>query len=126
MLAMLGHLTTTAGIRLPGEIAHGVPFASIKNGFAAFDTVPVGGLVQIIMFVGLLEMGYTTRKAEIEEVHLAKSKWNEATIRSKKSVELNNGRAAMMGILGLMVHEKINNDPYVLNSLLGAPVAFNQ
>jgi hypothetical protein len=30
-----------------------------------------------------------------------------------------------MGILGLVVHEKINNDPYVLNSLLGFPVHFN-
>ena len=34
----------------------------------------------------------------------------------KRGIELNNGRAAMMGILGLMVHEKINqltyyNDP---------------
>jgi hypothetical protein len=30
-----------------------------------------------------------------------------------------------MGILGLMVHEKLNNDPYIINSLLGYPVAFN-
>ena len=39
--------------------------------------------------------------------------------------ELNNGRAAQMGILALMVHEKLNGDPYVINSLLGAPVPFN-
>lgn len=43
----------------------------------------------------------------------------------KRAVELNQGRAAMMGILGLMVHEQINNDPYVINSLLGFPVDFN-
>jgi hypothetical protein len=30
-----------------------------------------------------------------------------------------------MGILGLMVHEKLNNDPYVLNAILGSPVPFN-
>lgn len=52
--------------------------------------------------------------------------WNEATQRKKAAIELNNGRAAQMGILGLMVHEKLNNDPYILNHLLGAPVAFNQ
>jgi hypothetical protein len=52
--------------------------------------------------------------------------WSEATQRNKRAIELNNGRAAQMGILGLMVHEKLNNDPYVINSLLGAPVAFNQ
>ena len=43
----------------------------------------------------------------------------------KRGVELNNGRAAMMGILALMVHEELNGDPYVINSLLGSPVAFN-
>ena len=43
----------------------------------------------------------------------------------KRGIELNNGRAAMMGILALMVHEMLNNDPYVINSLLGYPVAFN-
>ena len=52
-------------------------------------------------------------------------KWNEAKQRSKKAIELNNGRAAQMGILGLIVHEKLNNNPYILNSILGAPVAFN-
>jgi len=31
-----------------------------------------------------------------------------------------------MGILGLMVHEKLNNNLDVLNATLGAPVAFNQ
>jgi hypothetical protein len=34
MLAILGHLTTTAGIHLPGDIAFGTPFASIDNGLA--------------------------------------------------------------------------------------------
>jgi hypothetical protein len=52
--------------------------------------------------------------------------WSEAVQRNKAAIELNNGRAAQMGILGLMVHEKLNNDPYVLNSLLGMPVPFNQ
>jgi hypothetical protein len=27
-----------------------------------------------------------------------------------------------MGILALMVHEKLNGDPYIINSLLGFPV----
>ena len=30
----------------------------------------------------------------------------------KRGIELNNGRAAQMGILGLMVHEKINELTY--------------
>ena len=34
-------------------------------------------------------------------------KQNEKWQMSKRAVELNNGRAAMMGVLGLMVHEKL-------------------
>lgn len=52
-------------------------------------------------------------------------RWSEAKQRSKAAIELNNGRAAQMGILALMVHEKLNNDPYIINTLLGAPVPFN-
>merc|ERR1712127_62154 len=34
-------------------------------------------------------------------------KFDEKTKLRKRAIELNNGRAAQMGILGLMVHEKI-------------------
>jgi hypothetical protein len=29
-----------------------------------------------------------------------------------------------MGILALMVHEKMNGDAYIINTLLGSPVAY--
>ena len=125
MLAILGHLVTTAGVRLPGEIAYGVPFASVKNGLAALDTIPAAGIAQIVAFIGLIELGFNSRQEEIEEAQLKASGWDAETIEKKKAIELNNGRAAQMGILALMVHEKLNNDPYVINSLLGYPVPFN-
>ena len=51
--------------------------------------------------------------------------WSESKQSYKKAIELNNGRAAQMGILALMVHEKLDNDPYIINSLFDAPVLFN-
>ena len=125
MLAILGHMMTAAGIRLPGELAHGLPFSSVKAGLAAFNNIPAAGTAQIVVFIGLAEIGYLFRREEIERAQLEASGWDQDTIDKKKAIELNNGRAAQMGILGLMVHEKLNNDPYIINSLLGFPVPFN-
>jgi len=124
-LAILGHIVTAAGIRLPGEIAYGVPFTSVKAGLAALDTIPAAGIAQIIAFIGLIELGYAARKDDIEAAQLKASGWDQETINKKLAIESNNGRAAQMCILALMVHEKLNNDPYIINSLLGAPVPFN-
>ena len=125
-LAILGHLVTSAGIRLPGEIAFGLPFTSIRSGLAAFEDIPAAGIAQLVAFIGLIELGYAARKDEIEEAQLKASGWDEETIQKKLAIELNNGRAAQMGILALAVHEKLDNNPYIINSLLGYPVPFNQ
>lgn len=129
MLAILGHIVTTKGDRIPGDIAYNLPFASVKSGLAALSTIPTAGLVQIFFFIGLMELGFGSVQSEIEAECVKKMEglgWNLDTQVRKAAIELSNGRAAMMGILGLMVHEKLNNDPYIINSLLGSPVPFNQ
>jgi hypothetical protein len=123
MLAILGHLVTTAGYRWPGEVAYGIPFAECKTGLAVFDSIPSAGIWQIVLFIGAIETGFKTCKPDVEA--WCEERYPKFTEDRRKAVELNNGRAAQMGILALMVHEKLDNNPYIINSLLGAPVAFN-
>jgi hypothetical protein len=132
MLAILGHLTTTSGIRWPGEVAFGTPYTEVDSGFAGLfgdHALPQGGLCQLIIFIGALDLGFSNyAKPEVEAACVKKMNslgWSSDKQATKAAVELNNGRAAQMGILALMVHEKLNNDPYIINSILGFPVAFN-
>jgi hypothetical protein len=58
MLAVLDHIMTQAGIRLPGDIDYsGTSFASIPAGLNALTAIPQAGLWQMILFVGILETG---------------------------------------------------------------------
>ena len=124
-LAILGHLVTTAGYRLPTSLTPGYDLSNVKAGLAALTDLPVEAVFGTLLTVALIEGGYAARKDEIEAVQLEKSGWDDETIAKKLAIELNNGRAAQMGILALMVHEKLDNNPYIINSLLGYPVAFN-
>lgn len=57
MLAVLGHIVTTGGVRLPGDIDyHGTSFESIPTGIAALSAVPPAGLLQMFLFIGFLEI----------------------------------------------------------------------
>ena len=120
-LAFLGQIVTRNGIHLPGNIDYaGDSFDSFPNGLAAVfgpDAIPQAGLIQIFLFVGFLELGVmkdVTGEAEFPgdfrngALDFGWDTFDEETKLSKRAIELNNGRAAMMGILGLMVHEKLN------------------
>jgi hypothetical protein len=124
-LAILGHLVTTAGYRLPTSLTPGYDLTNTKAGLAALSDLPPEAIFGTLLTVALIEGGYAARKDEIEAVQIEKSGWDEETVNKKLAIELNNGRAAQMGILALMVHEKLDNNPYIINSLLGYPVAFN-
>jgi len=94
MLAVLGHIITAKGDRLPGMIAYDVPFSSVKSGLAAFDSIPAAGLAQLFFFIGLMELGFSTKQEEIEELckkEMNNRGWNEKKQRSKMAIELNNG-----------------------------------
>jgi len=124
MLAVLGHLVTGAGIRLPGYLSNSadLQFSDVSAGLKVFETLPTAGLAQIIAFVGFLEikvMRDVTGLAEFPGDYrngidpFNWDKFDDATKLKKRAIELNNGRAAQMGILALMVHEVIDNNPYI-------------
>jgi len=129
MLAVLGHVTAAAGFRFGGMLGNGVQFADIKgSGFSALAAVPQEGLVQMFLFVAFLEIRVMKEvvkgefPGDLRNGLEFSGVWNgldEATKKDKINKELNNGRAAMMGIMGLMVHECIDGKAYILNEMLG-------
>jgi hypothetical protein len=134
MLAVVGHLTTSLGIYFPGKLddIHGMgkAFSEYPAGLAALATLPTFGLLQLILSIGWWDLkvwkqveGSTPGDFGIPYLPQFQTEAQKEDIRAK---ELNQGRAAMMGIFALMIHEGLNNDPYVINSLLGVPIAFNQ
>merc|ERR1719157_147222 len=121
MLAFLGNIITRAGLHLPGSlnIAGGVKFDEVPNGFAGLQAggIPMAGTLQIIGFCGFLEF-FVMKDIEGTDnefigdfrngVRIAAwDNFDDATRLKKRAFELNNGRAAMFGILGLMVHEQL-------------------
>ena len=83
------------------------------------DAIPLVGALQIFAFVGFLELAVMKDSANGAApgdfpgdfrngaLDFGWDTFDEETKLTKRAVELNNGRAAMMGILGLMVHEKL-------------------
>jgi len=97
----------------------GTSFDSIPNGWAALqgpDAIPGAGLAQLVVFIAVLELAVMkdiTGEGEFGSdfrngaIDFGWDKFSEETKLQKRGIELNNGRAAMLGILGLMVHEQL-------------------
>ena len=115
MLAVVGYIYTYAGARFPGDIdLSGTSYEDIPSGLAAIGAIPDLGLIQIIGFIGFLEMfvmkdvngtGEFPGDFRNGYIDFGWDRFDEDTKLQKRTIELNQGRAAMMGILGLMVHE---------------------
>ena len=121
MLAVVGQLVTRAGIHMPGIIdLNGDKFSDYPNGVGAITPetgIPKEGLASIALFIGFLELfvmkSYPDRGNEFPgdfrngALDWGWSDFTDEQKLQKRAIELNNGRAAMMGILGLMVHEQL-------------------
>ena len=117
MLAVVGYLVTYAGVRFPGA-------EDIPCGWAAWQALPLQVIVQMVFTWGVME-AFNRDASDIWGAEAGTSEfkgdfrngfldfgWDKQTDEwklKKRTIELNQGRAAQMGILGLMVHDKLGN-----------------
>mmetsp|Transcript_22956 Transcript_22956/g.54280 ORF Transcript_22956/g.54280 Transcript_22956/m.54280 type:complete len:203 (-) Transcript_22956:200-808(-) len=116
MLAITGWLVTAAGVRLPGMEAMPSGFKAITDiqnlPAEVRGTLPLTlGTVWAITFcmqdlTGTAEFPGDYRNGFID---FGWDKQSDEWKINKRRIELNNGRAAQMGILGIMVHEQLGN-----------------
>jgi len=139
MAAVTGVLVTYSGLRWPGYLSTSadIKFSDIPGGaIASWAALPTAAWFQIVLFITFLEIyflkqdpakdagdvvpddwvwarypdGYdvwlgdgSTKQVGEEELFLGKT-W-------KLNAERNNGRAAMMGITGMLIHESLTGNP---------------
>jgi hypothetical protein len=117
MLATVGVLVTEAGFRWPGYISKtlDLKFTDIPGGaLDSWAAVPALGWLQIVGFIVFLELAYGAQDPKKEPGDVGGVSWirydDPETKKFKLNVERNNGRAAMMGITGMMIHNALGVD----------------
>jgi len=114
MVAMLGIFVHANGYVFDGYISPsaGLKFSDIDSGIGGLFQVPAQGLAQILLVCGFIELtwwpasdlsgDYGIRLGEINDWEAQPAKYYR-----QKNAELNNGRAAMMGVIATIVHQAV-------------------
>merc|ERR1719421_835162 len=123
MLAFVNVIVTEAGVRFPGYISpsNNLTFEEIPSGcFASLEALPTAAWLQIMTVTCMMETGYFLFSADDPNLppgDIGGESWvryDDPEVRTfKLNVERQNGRAAMLGITGCLIHE-----------LLGVPALF--
>jgi len=117
MLACLGIFTTEAGVRWPGYLSKSLDlkFSDVPGGaLDSYAAVPAIGWLQIVGFIIFLELAYGATPEGNEPGDVGGVTWirysDPEVKKFKLNAERNNGRAAMMGITGMMIHNALGVD----------------
>merc|ERR1719329_757548 len=107
MMAMAGTFVHNNHWTFDGYLSpsNGLKFSDIDTGIGGLFQLPAAGLAQILVVCGLVELAWwpATQLDGDYGVRLGNiNNWDEEPGKEarQKNAELNNGRAAMMGILG--------------------------
>jgi len=123
MAATTGYIVQEC-LRWPGYLSSsaGVKFADLPNGIKGFAAIPPLGKLQILLFIGLMEVAtwpfydfsnpwrptVRTDKAPGDVAGDFWVRYSDADEKNTKlNIELNNGRAAMMGATGMLMHDHL-------------------
>mmetsp|Transcript_13370 Transcript_13370/g.22135 ORF Transcript_13370/g.22135 Transcript_13370/m.22135 type:complete len:202 (+) Transcript_13370:2-607(+) len=116
MMAMLGTFVHNNKWTFDGYISpsQGIKFSDIDSGIGGLFQVPAAGLLQILVVAGLIELAWwpASKLDGDYGVRVGKiNNWDQEPAKElrQKNAELNNGRAAMMGILGVFSQELVTH-----------------
>mmetsp|Transcript_5794 Transcript_5794/g.8643 ORF Transcript_5794/g.8643 Transcript_5794/m.8643 type:complete len:203 (-) Transcript_5794:302-910(-) len=114
MLATWGYATTWSGARFPG-------CEDFPAGHETVLKIGTENLIPVLLTAGLLEITWKQKEGSFPgdfsatafPVGFGPFARNEEDMIDLRTRELNNGRAAQMGILGMMVHEQLDGKPFI-------------
>merc|ERR1712060_42215 len=117
MLGFLHVIAIEAGVRVPGylSISQDLKFADVPAGlFASLEAVPTAGWLQIMVLTCMQEAGDIALDSWV--------RYDDPEVKTfKLNAERQNGRAAMLGITGCLIHELLGVDAlYPTGGLGGA------
>jgi light-harvesting complex I chlorophyll a/b binding protein 1 len=117
MAATLGVIVTEAGLRLPGNLAYGLPFSEVAGGVDSYFEVPLAGWLQIVCLIAALDQAVFRQLPENDagdvagELPIDWVRYDDPEVkRFKLNAERQNGRAAMFGIIGMISHTALGQD----------------